>query len=77
MTTVTASASDRHHAMDAFVATVMLGFTLSWSVHQVAMKLADVGFNPMFSVFHARRWRHCSSFCGVAASLAKSQTHTI
>ncbi|MCC5777447.1 DMT family transporter [Nitratireductor sp. B36] len=41
----------RQDAIDAFATVIMLGLTLTWGVNQVAIKLANVGFNPMLSMF--------------------------
>ncbi len=43
--------SGRQDAIDAFATVIMLGLTLTWGVNQVAIKLANVGFNPMLSMF--------------------------
>ncbi|WP_292895745.1 DMT family transporter [Nitratireductor sp.] len=45
------STSGRHDAIDAFATIIMLGLTLTWGVNQVAIKLANIGFNPMLSMF--------------------------
>ncbi|MEO3385800.1 DMT family transporter [Mesorhizobium sp. CAU 1741] len=37
-------------AIDAFAAALMVLLTLSWGLNQVAVKLANVGYNPVFSV---------------------------
>lgn len=51
MTTLSADAtSTRRDAIDAFATIVMLGLTLTWGVNQVAIKLANIGFNPMLSM---------------------------
>lgn len=36
--------------IDAFATSVMLFLTFSWGLNQVAVKLANVGYNPIFSV---------------------------
>ncbi|MEC9245846.1 MAG: DMT family transporter [Pseudomonadota bacterium] len=52
MTTLPAgAASVRRDAIDTFATIVMLGLTLTWGVNQVAIKLANIGFNPMLSMF--------------------------
>lgn len=45
------STSGRHDVIDAFATIIMLGLTLTWGVNQVAIKLANIGFNPMLSMF--------------------------
>jgi drug/metabolite transporter (DMT)-like permease len=43
-------ASDTRPSIDTFAAALMIGLTFSWGLNQVAVKLANVGFNPVFSV---------------------------
>lgn len=40
----------RHDAIDAFAAFMMIGLTLSWGLNQVAIKIVNGGFNPMFGL---------------------------
>jgi drug/metabolite transporter (DMT)-like permease len=47
----TAGASfDRRSAIDGFAAAMMLALTFSWGFNQVAIKVANVGYNPIFAV---------------------------
>lgn len=37
-------------AIDGFAAALMIGLTFSWGLNQVAVKISNVGYNPVFSV---------------------------
>lgn len=37
-------------AVDGFAAALMIGLTFSWGLNQVAVKISNVGYNPVFSV---------------------------
>ena len=37
-------------AIDGFAAAIMIGVTFSWGFNQVAVKVSNVGYNPVFSV---------------------------
>lgn len=41
---------DRRSAVDGFAAAVMIALTFSWGLNQVAIKVANLGFNPIFAV---------------------------
>ena len=45
-----ASVSDSRPAVDAFAAAMMIGLTFSWGLNQVAVKVSNIGYNPVFSV---------------------------
>lgn len=47
---MTASAFDRRDAIDAFATVMMVALTFSWGLNQVAVKLSNVGYNPVFTV---------------------------
>ncbi len=54
MSAVPAGADDRdigRSAMDGLAVALMLLLTLSWGMNQVAIKVSNAGFNPMFGVF--------------------------
>ncbi|MCR4267631.1 DMT family transporter [Nitratireductor sp. ZSWI3] len=44
-------ADGRRDAIDAFAALMMIGLTLSWGLNQVAIKIANTGYSPMFLMF--------------------------
>ena len=48
MSTVS-TAIDRRDAIDGLAAAIMVGLTFSWGLNQVAIKIADTGFNPVFA----------------------------
>ncbi|MCO5147700.1 MAG: DMT family transporter [Aquamicrobium sp.] len=53
MSAVPAGAEDRDigkPAMDGLAVTLMLLLTLSWGLNQIAIKVSNAGFNPMFGV---------------------------
>ena len=41
---------DTRPSIDTFAAALMIALTFSWGLNQVAVKVANVGFNPVFSV---------------------------
>ncbi|TKT79286.1 DMT family transporter [Aquamicrobium sp. LC103] len=45
-----AGALERRDSIDGFAAAVMIGLTFSWGFNQVAIKVANVGYNPIFAV---------------------------
>ncbi len=47
--TTTSAPLDRRDAIDGMAAAIMVGLTFSWGLNQVAIKLANTGFNPVFS----------------------------
>jgi len=51
MTAATPSLIDRRDSIDAFAALMMLGLSFSWGLNQVAIKITNMGFNPMFVMF--------------------------
>lgn len=44
------SVSGSRAAIDGFAAAMMIGLTLSWGFNQVAVKVSNVGYNPVFTV---------------------------
>ncbi len=46
--TTAAPSFDRRDAIDAFAAGMMLLLTLTWGLNQVAIKIANEGYNPVF-----------------------------
>jgi drug/metabolite transporter (DMT)-like permease len=48
--TTTTSANVARSAIDGFAAAIMVGVTFSWGINQVAVKVSNVGYNPVFSV---------------------------
>ena len=42
--------ADLRPSIDAFAAALMIGLTFSWGLNQVAVKVSNAGFNPVFSV---------------------------
>ncbi len=42
------SSIGRRDAIDGFAAAVMVGITFSWGLNQVAIRVADTGFSPVF-----------------------------
>jgi drug/metabolite transporter (DMT)-like permease len=48
--TAATDTSDVRPTIDAFAAAVMVALTFSWGLNQVAIKVANVGYNPVFAV---------------------------
>ena len=46
--TATGAISDRRDAMDAFAVSLMVLLTFSWGLNQVAVKISNTGYNPVF-----------------------------
>lgn len=42
--------ADVQPSVDGFAAAMMLALTFSWGLNQVAVKVANIGYNPVFSV---------------------------
>nr|WP_048649395.1 DMT family transporter [Nitratireductor soli] len=49
--TVAVADGGRREAIDAFAAIMMIGLTFSWGLNQVAIKIANTGYSPMFVLF--------------------------
>ena len=47
---MTATTGAARPAIDGFAAAIMVGLTFSWGLNQVAIKITNAGYNPVFAV---------------------------